>query len=90
MVQLLMLPMLAPANTAWVFDEIFVDDSDGMLVVVVLVVFSDAALLAGGFADIAEDRELLSVSDINRWWLIDADLYELRLWMFLWPLNCIT
>jgi len=33
---------------------------------------------------------LLSASDIWRWWLKGADLYALKLSMFLWPLNCIT
>ena len=33
---------------------------------------------------------LLNVSDIWRWCVMEADLYELKLWRFLWPLSCIT
>ena len=33
---------------------------------------------------------LLKVSDIWRWCVMEADLYEVKLWRFLWPLSCIT
>ena len=33
---------------------------------------------------------LLNVSDIWRRCAMEADLYELKLWRFLWPLSCIT
>ena len=40
--------------------------------------------------DVAGWFRLLNASDIWRWWLKDADLHALKLWMFLWPLDCAT